>query len=116
MTQKSFENFINEIYSRGPKQSQPTNKTDVYHTDDIWCLDISDLKHYGPEAIRGYRYFFVIIDSFSKYGWSLTLKNRNAQLIKNSFEKILITSKRKPNLMETLRGKKLFIIIFFKIY
>ena len=25
------------------------NKTDVYQFDDIWSLDMLDLKNYGPE-------------------------------------------------------------------
>ena len=48
MTQKSIKIFINEIYSKGPQKSYPTNKTDVYQIYDIWSLDILDLKHYGP--------------------------------------------------------------------
>ena len=24
-------------------------KTDVHHNDDIWSLDILDIKYYGPE-------------------------------------------------------------------
>ena len=49
MTQKNFEIFINEIYSKGPKTNYATNKTDVYHIDDIWSLNILDLKDYGTE-------------------------------------------------------------------
>ena len=29
-------------------------KIDVYQIDDIWSLDILDLKDYGPENARGY--------------------------------------------------------------
>ena len=57
MTQKSIKIFINEIYSKGPKQNYSTNKTDVYYVDNIWSLDILDLKDYGPENNRGYRGF-----------------------------------------------------------
>ena len=35
MTQKTIKTFIQGIYSKGPKQNNITNKTDVYHTDDI---------------------------------------------------------------------------------
>ena len=87
MTQKNIKTFINEIYSRGPKKNYPTNKTDVYHIDDIWSLDILDLKDYGPENNRGYRYVLVTIDNFSKYGWTIPLKNKNAQTIKGLFRK-----------------------------
>ena len=112
MTQKNIKIFINEIYSKAPKKNYPTNKTDVYHIDDIWSLDILDLKDYGPKNNRGYRYVLVVIDNFSKFGWTIPLKNKNAQTIKDSFENILINSKRKPNLIETDRGKEFYNNIF----
>ena len=112
MTQKNIKIFINEIYSKPPKKFYPTNKTDVYHIDDIWSLDILDLKDYGPENNRGYRYILVIIDNFSKFGWTIPLKNKNAQTIKDSFENIIISFKRKPNLIETDRGKEFYNNIF----
>ena len=56
MTQKTIKIFKYEIYSKAPEKNYPTSKTDVYHIDDIWNLDIIDLKDYGPENNRGYRY------------------------------------------------------------
>ena len=112
MSQKNIKIFINEIYSKPPKKYYATNKTDVYHIDDIWSLDILDLKDYGPKNNKGYRYVLVIIDNFSKYGWTIPLKNKTAQTIKDSFENILTNSKRKPNLIETDRGKEFYNNIF----
>ena len=112
MTQKNIKVFINEIYSKPPRRNYPTNKTDVYHIDDIWSLDILDLKDYGPENNRGYRYVVLTIDNFSKFGWTIPLKNKKAQTIKDSFENILINSKRKPNLIESDRGKEFYKNIF----
>ena len=112
MSQKNIKIFINEIYSKPPKKNYITNKTDVYYIDDIWSLDVLDLKDYGPKNNRGYRYVLVIIDNFSKFGWTVPLKNKNAQTIKDSFENILINSKRKPNLIETDRGKEFYNNIF----
>ena len=103
---------MNEIYSKAPKKYYATNKTDVYFIDDIWSLDILDLKDYGPENNRGYRYVLVIIDNFSKFGWTFPLKNKNAQTIKDSFENILTNSKRKSNLIESDRGKDFYNNIF----
>ena len=105
---------MNEIYSKGPQQNSAVNKTDVYHFDDFWSLDILDLKDYGPENNRKYRYILVVNDNFSKFGWTIPLKNKNHQTVKNSFEKITNSSKRKPNLIEIDRGKE-FLTIFFKI-
>ena len=112
MTQKNIKIFINEIYSKPPKKYYATNKTNVYHIDDIWSLDILHLKDYGPKNNRGYRYVLVIIDNFSKYGWTVPLKNKNAPTIKDSFENILISTKIKPNLIETDRGKEFYNNIF----
>ena len=94
MTQKNIKFFINEICSKRPKKNYATNNTDVYYIDDIWSLDILDLKDYGPGNNRGYRYVLVVIDNFSKFGWTVPRKNKNAQTIKDSFENILISSKK----------------------
>ena len=56
--------------------------------------------------------FLVVIDNFSKFGWTSPVKNKNAQTIKDSFENILISSKRKPNLIESDRGKEFYNNIF----
>ena len=112
MTQKNIKIFINEIYSKLPKKNYITNKTDVYHIDDTRSLDIIYLKDYGPENNRGYRYVLVALDNFSKFGWTNSLKNKNAQTIKNSFENILMSSKRKPKLIGTDRGKDFYNNIF----
>ena len=112
MTRKNIKIFINEIYSKPPKKNYPTNKTDVYHIDDIWSLAILDLKDFGLENNRGYRYVLVIIDNFSKFGWTVLPKNKNAITIKDAFENNLINSKRKPNLIESDRGKEFYNNIF----
>ena len=101
MTQKNIKIFFNEICSKVPKRNYPTNNTDVYYIDENWSLDFLDLKDYGPKNNRGYKYILVIIDNFSKYGWTTPLKNKSAQTIKDSIENILMNSKRSPNLIET---------------
>ena len=106
MTQKTIKKFLNETYSKPLKKIYPTNKTDLYLIDDIWSPNIFDCKDCGPENSRGYRYVLVIIDNFSKNGWTLPLK-KIAIPKKDSLEKILITSK-KPNLVESDRGKECY--------
>ena len=49
-----------------------------------------ELKKHGPENKRGYRYVLVIIENFSKFAWTVPLKNKNAQTKKDSFGIILI--------------------------
>ena len=71
MTQRNIKIFINEIYSKPPEKKHATNKTDVYYIDEICSFDILDLKDYGPKNNRGYRYVLVIIDNYSKFGWTV---------------------------------------------
>ena len=107
MSQQTIKIFIVEIYSKPQKKKQPTNKS----------LDTSDSKYYGPENNSGYRYVLVAIDNFSKFGWTIPLENKNAQPKKDSFKNFLTNSNRKPNLIETNRGKSFYnniSQIFFK--
>ena len=104
--------FIDEIYDNPPKKVYPTNKTIVKSIDDTWSADLLDLIDYGVKNNRGYRYVLVVIDNFSKYGWTISLKNKYASTIKDSFEQIITNSKRKPNLIETDDGKEFANKIF----
>ena len=74
-------------------------------------MDILDLKEYGTENKRGYRYVLVVIDNFSKFSLTIHVKNKNAETVRDSFENFLISSK-KASLIETDRGKEFCIIIF----
>ena len=112
MTQKASKVFINEICSKPPKKNVTTNKTDVFYIDYFWSSGTLDLKDYGPENCRGYGYVLLFVDNFSKFGWTAPLKNKSAQTIKDSFEKILIKSKKKPNLFESDREKDFYNKIF----
>ena len=94
LIKKSIKLFINEIYSKPPKKDYATNKTDVYYIDDAWSSGIIELKDYSPENNRWYRFVLVIIDTFSKLGWTVPLKNKNFQTIKGAFEKNLMSSKK----------------------
>ena len=49
-----------------------------------------------------------MIDNFSNFEWTVPIRNKNAQTIKDSFENIIVNSKRKPNLIESDRGKELY--------
>ena len=112
MTRKTIRIFIDEIFSKALKKNNATNKTDVYHIDDIWSLDNLGSKDYGPENNRGYGNILVVIEKFSKLGWCVPLKIKNAQTITNFFAKILISSTRKPDLIATDRDKGFYSNIF----
>ena len=90
--------FNNEIYSKPPRKNYETNKTIIKSIDNTWSSDLLDLNDYGPKNNKGYRYILVIVDNFSKFGWTIPLKNKYAQTITDAFVQIVKTSKRKSNL------------------
>ena len=104
--------FIDEIYDKPLKKVYPTNKTIVKSIDDTWSADLLDLIDYGVKNNRGYRYVLVCVDNFSKYEWTIPIKNKYATTIKEALEQIITTSKRKPNLIETDDGKEFANKIF----
>ena len=71
-----------------------------------------NLKDFGPENVRGFRYVLVVIDSLSKFDWTVPLGNKNDQTKIDSFENIFKTSNRKPNLIETDDGSEFLNRIF----
>ena len=97
---KFIENHLKEFYA--------AKKRDVYHSDDISSLGILELKDYGPENNTGYEHVLVVINNFSVFGWTVFLKNKSAQRIKDSLENILMSSKSKPSLIESDRGKDFY--------
>ena len=104
--------FVDEIYSKPPMRTYPTNKIIIKSIDDTWSSDLLDMNDYGIKNNKGYRYILVVIDNFNKFGWTIPLKNKYAQSITDAFSQIVKSSKRKPNLLETDDGKEYVNKIF----
>ena len=104
--------FIDEIYSSPPSKKDPTKKIVYNHIDEIWTIDLADMIGYKISSNKGFRYIFVIIDKYSKYLWTIPLKNRNSKTITDDFSNILTTSKRKALEIESDRGTDFYSSIF----
>ena len=100
--------LIDEIYSKAPMKSYPTNKIVYNHINEIWSIDLAYMVDYKTSNNKGFRYKFVILDNFSNYLWAVLLKNKYSQAITQEFSKILTTSKRKPLKIESDRGTKIY--------
>ena len=84
----------------------------IKSVDDTWSSDLLDMKDYGPKNNRSYRYILVVIDKYSKFGWTIPLNNKFSQSITDAFSEIIKSSNRKPNLLETDNGKEYVNKIF----
>ena len=60
------------------------------------------------------RYFLCVIDLFSKYAWVAPLKDKKGVSIVNAFQKILDSSKRKPNKIWIDQGSEFYNNVFKK--
>ena len=98
--------FIDEVSCKPPKKNYPSNQTIMKSIDDTWSSDLLDMNDYGPKNNRGYRYILLVIDDFSKFGWTEPLKNKYSQSITDAFSEIGKSSNRSPNLLETDDGKE----------
>ena len=84
-------NFVNQLLDS-------LKKIKVYFSfkDNIWCVDLADMKLISKHQ-KGIGYILCVIDLFSKYAWVVPLKDKKGVSIVNAFQKILDSSKRKPN-------------------
>ena len=104
--------FVDEIYSKPPRKSYPTNKIVYNHIDEIWSIDLADMIDYKISNNKGFRFIFIIIDNYSKYLWAIPLRNKYSQIITNELSNIITTSKRKPLKLESDRGTEFYNSIF----
>ena len=71
--------FASELHRRVIKKF-PRRRVMAYGIDNIWGLDIADMNSlikYNDQ----YRYILCVIDVFSKFAWSIPLKNKTAASI-----------------------------------
>ena len=98
--------FIAEIYSTPKKKNYETNKIFYNQIVEIWSNDFADMIDYKISNNKGFRYIFVIIDSFFRYTWCIPLKSKYGETITKEISKTLSTSKRKSLKLKSVRGKE----------
>ena len=70
-----------------------------------WCADLVDMQKFSKEN-RGFRYILVVIDAFSKFLFSVPLKDKTGKTLKRAFLKILRTNKRKCRFLQIDQGSE----------
>ena len=75
--------------------------------DKIWAADLADMKALSKEN-EGVNFLLLVIDTFSKYGWIVPLKNKKAQTIVKALKEIFKESGRRPDKLWTDKGTEFF--------
>ena len=60
--------------------------------DSIWTGDLMFMQNYAREN-KGYKYIFVILDVFSRFAWTIPIKDKTASTTAKAFQEILQTTK-----------------------
>ena len=79
----------------------------INEIDDVWSCDLVEMQEWSKEN-KGYRYMLNVIDVFSKYAWSIPLKDKKATTVLGAFEKIVSESKRQPKHIWVDEGKEFY--------
>ena len=82
------------------------NKTIVKGIDHQWQADLADLNDI-VKYNDGYRYLLTVIDCFSKFGWAIPIKRKDADTLVDGFKTLFKeSSPRLPERLQTDKGKE----------
>ena len=77
----------------------------VRHVDDIWGADLVELPTLSKKN-SGFRYILMVIDVFSKYGWSIPLKTKTGKEVANALRTIF--KENKPAKLWVDKGREFY--------
>ena len=83
-------------------------KVKVFNKDDTWSADLVDMPKENLGRLGKYRYILTVIDLYTRYAWSIPLKQKTATETKAAFESIFKTSNRIPKKLWTDEGKEFY--------
>ena len=75
--------------------------------DDVWAADLVEMQEW-KKVNKGYRYILNVIDCFSKFAWSVPLKDKKGETVLDAFKYIVEISKRKPAYIWVDEGKEFY--------
>src|SRR5206468_8198398 len=75
--------------------------------DDTWRADLVDMSEWEKQN-KGYKYMLNVIDVFSKYSWSIPMKNKTGLATLEAFSKIVKESDRIPQHIWVDKGKEFY--------
>ena len=104
---------VDEIF-KPARKTFPRRHTVIKGLDDLWQIDLADLRSYSSEN-SGYKYILVVIDCFSKFLWTKSLKTKGAEEVVQAMEFIFKRSRRHPRNLQSDQGKEFYNNRFNKL-
>ena len=75
--------------------------------DDVWAADLVEMQEW-KNVNKGYCYILNVIDRFSKFAWSVPLKDKKSETVLDAFKYIVKISGRKPRYIWVDEGKEFY--------
>jgi len=94
--------YTNQIL---PRKNFKRLKVIVAGIDNTWQADLIDVKKIKYEN-KHFSYILTVIDVFSKFGWAVAIKNKQANECFKAFKHIIESSNRKPKKLHIDGGKE----------
>ena len=80
------------------------SKVSFRSKDNIWNADLIIVSK--PDA--GYKYILTIMDGYTRYAWTVPLKDKKGETVANAFKDVMKKSNRKPNKLWVDQGKEFY--------
>ena len=101
---KKFTTLAEELH-RPIKRKFKKRRVIVNGIDKIWAADLADMTAF-KDYNDGYKFLLLVIDTFSKYGYLVPLKNKKGETVADALKDIF--KKRKPGKLWTDKGKEFY--------
>ena len=89
------------------KRKFERSHVNVFDIDDTWGADLVEMQEWSKQN-KGYRYMLNVIDVFSKYAWSIPLKDKKGITVLDAFKRIVKQSGRAPEHLWVDEGKEFY--------
>lgn len=111
-TSISAEKFqvVKELHTQA-RRNFSRRRVIVRGLNETWQSDLLQIDQHAREN-KGYKYILVVIDIFSKYLWTESLKDKSGNSVTSAFESILKRVDQTPKNLQTDNGKEYYNTCF----
>lgn len=76
-----------QIHTQERKNNKSSNSIIAFYEGDIYQMDLLDMSKFAKYN-KNYAYILSVIDVYSRYGWAIPLKTKEAEGVKNALSEI----------------------------
>ena len=105
-TKESFQQLAEELHKPIRKKFKRRHVI-TKGIDDVWSCDLVEMQEWSRDN-KGYRYILNVVDVFSKYAWSIPLKDKTGLTVLKALKDIIKISNRKCKHIWVDKGKEFY--------